>query len=71
MPCVYFNIFMELFFVNVVTVFVLVAPSDKELMNLMMSRLSGLEQRVQYQAKELSEKVHFLDIVVVFYNASV
>ena len=57
---------MELFFVNVVTVFVLVAPSDKELMNLMMSRLSGLEQRVQYQAKELSEKVH---IVVVFYNA--
>ena len=34
------------------------APSDQELMTLMMTRVAQLEQKGQFQAKEMAEKVN-------------
>ena len=36
------------------------APSDQELMTLMMTRVAQLEQKGQFQAKEMADKVHIV-----------
>ena len=35
-------------------------PSDHELMTLMMARVSQLEQKAQFQAKEIADKVRYM-----------
>ena len=42
---------------NILVHVFLLAPTDHDLMGLMMTRLANLEGRLQFQAKEIHEKV--------------
>ena len=48
-----------------IVVMVTAPPSDQELMATMMTRITLLEQKVQSQSKELTEKVNTRCIVLV------
>lgn len=43
-------------------------PSDQELMSTMMTRITLLEQKVQSQSKELTEKVNIEQCTQLYYR---